>query len=260
MASLPEIRDKGSFTARYSSKGALLNEQFTIINAIKEGTSVEDLRDKIKKREILTHRSYSNRITVWNHLNRRCFSLGDWVINSFIKASDAGPDSTEFRSLAYLYYVIRDRLTYSIVTDLVWEFWNNKRVNIEANDILEKIYEYSEKHEAISSWKESTTQKLSRSIIAALRDYGLLSGKNTKYIQQMSVSDETILHLLCIQIAEGLRGSKIIDSIDWRIFLWDRNTVSHNLSRLAMLGWIGFEKSGDTVMIELKRKPGVDIE
>ncbi len=260
MEGLSEIRDTGPYTTRYSSKGALLPELYKINKAMREGYSVEEIKRKVKKREILTHRSYQNRMTIWTNLNRRCFSLDSWIIDSMLNASESGIDSPEFKSITYLYYVLRDKLTYSVVTDLIWHLWEEKIVIIRPQDVYDFINKLSKENNEISKWRESTRKKLSRSILAALRDYGLLTGVNKKFIQQPTVSDETIYHLLCIQISEGLRGYQIIQSKDWHIFLWDENIVPHYLNRLAMLDWIGFEKSGETVMIELIRKPGENVE
>ena len=256
MKDLSEIRDQGPFAARYSSKGALLPELFLILAYLKHGHSISEAKEKVKKREILTHRSYANRVTIWNHLNRRCLSLDPAILSSFLKASDSGITSSEFKSLAYLYYVLRDKLTYSVVSDLIWRLWQEKKVSIQAQNIENLINEYSNVYPEVARWRESTRKTLSRNLVAALRDFGLLFGENKKSIQQPTISDVTIFHLLNIQLAEGLMGNQIIESNDWRLFLWDIPTVSHNLSRLAMNKWIGFEKSGETVMIEMRRKVG----
>ena len=260
MTRLIEIRDIGVLSARYCSEGARLPELFRVVDNMKRGESISETRDKVKEGRVLTHRSYETRVSVWSHLNRRYFGVDPWVLESLVKQIEYGDTSSEFKSLAYLYYVLRDRFTYNVVTDLVWGFWEIRKGSIESHDVIDLMNRYSEENPEILNWKDSTRRRLSRNLMAALRDFGLLSGKNRKYIQQPTISDETVFHLLCIQLAEGLRGNQIIESRDWRMFLWDNNTVSHNLARLAMLNWIGFEKTGDTVMIELKRKPGEAIE
>jgi hypothetical protein len=257
---LSEIRDIGPLSARYCSEGARLPELIRVLENIRLGDSVSETRGKVKEGRVLTHRSYETRVSVWGHLNRRYFVIDRWVLESLVKQSEFGETSIEFKALAYLYYVLRDRFTYNVVTDLVWGFWENRKGSIESHDVIDLMDRYSEDNPEILNWKESTRKKLSRNLMAALRDFGLLSGNNRKFIQQPSISDETVFHLLCVQMEEGLMGNQIIESRDWRMFLWDNNMVSHNLARLAMLNWIGFEKTGETVMIELIRKPGDSLE
>ena len=78
-----------------------------------------------------------------------------------------------------------------------------------------------------------------------LRDsltYDFVTGKSIKHIRRPAVSEEATYHLLCILFAEDKSGKAIIDSTDWRLFLWDGNDVSHALNRLSQKKWIRFEK------------------
>jgi len=143
------------------------------------------------------------------------------------------------------------------VTERLWSIWDSKTISIESNDVREYLEEISEDFIEVTHWRESTKRKLAQNTIRSLTAFGIIKGNKNRSIQQPSISDEAVFHILCILWDEGYRGKQIIDAPDWRMFLFDESNVSYALSRLSMLRWIGFEKSGSTVMLDLIREHGV---
>ena len=175
---------------------------------------------------------------------------------SLADAAQAGIQSPDFHSLAYLYYVLRDRLTYDFVIGPLWDKWRSETTHIAPGDFYFFLASVSETAPEVKKWSEETRVKLASITLTALRDFGILKGRQTKYIQRSPVTDETVFHLLCILWAEGIRGQEIIKALDWRIFLWNEIDVANALNKLAQKGWIRFEKGGQTVIIEMIRQPG----
>ena len=252
---LDEIRDNDVLSARISSKGPLIDESYSILRAYEIGSEIRHFRDKVVHGQILPHSSYHTRRTIWNHVYRRYFKHGnEWIINRLKESTNEGKNSREFLSLAYLYYVLRDRFTFLFITKRLWSIWQNKTIAIDVNDVLDFLVDISDDFLEVTHWRESTRRKLAQNTIRSLTTFGLLKGVKNRVIQQPSISDEAVFHLLCILWDEGYRGKGLIKASDWRIFLFNEYNTSYMLNRLSMLGWIGFEKSGSTVMIDLKRK------
>ena len=256
--SLSEIRDVGVLFSTLSSKGPLIDESYLILQAYREGVNIRDFRDEVVHGQILPHTSYHTRRTIWNHVYKRYFKHGNkWVVRRLKESISESKDSIEFLSLAYLYYVLRDRFTFMFITERLWSIWDSKTISIGSNDVREYLEEISEDFIEVTHWRESTKRKLAQNTIRSLTAFGLIKGNKNRSIQQPSISDEAVFHLLCILWDEGYRGKQIIKAPDWRMFLFDESNISYALSRLSMLGWIGFEKSGSTVMIDLIREHGV---
>jgi len=233
----------------------LIDETYLILQAYNERDNIRDFRNNVVHRQILPHTSYHTRRTIWNHIFKRYFKHGnEWVINCLKESVKAGKDSIDFLSLLYLYYVLRDRFTYMFITDRLWSIWDSKTISIGAEDVRDYLEEISDDFIEVTHWREKTKRKLAQNTIRSLTAFGLLKGKGRKTIQQPSISNEAVFHLLCVLWDEGNRGKQIIEAPDWRMFLFDATNISYNLSRLSILGWIGFEKSGSTVMIDLKRE------
>jgi hypothetical protein len=249
------LRDIGEFSSRNTSKGALLKEAFHLFKAMREsGFTAAELREGALRGQMFPRASYENRQRIWDNLHYRYLASGNaWIPAGLGTATAAGANSPDFISLAYLYFALRDRLTFDIVTRLIWERWLARSVSVSVADVLEFLERESDRHPAVKKWRPSTRTKLAQSILAALRDFGVLRGIYAKQIQRPVVSPETVFHLLCALLAEGRHGRAVIEAPDWRLFLWSEEDTSNALADLAQRRWIRFERGGRTVILELIR-------
>lgn len=253
-----KIRDSSSYSARNSSKGALVKEIFAVFNAVRRGHPLDSLRQAILHGEIFLKTSYETRKSIWKLLHYRYLSIcPDWISSSLSSTTEKGMHSADFLSLAYLYYALRDRLTYEFIVGPVWEKWQAGITSIDRNDFLFFLNQISEKQPQIKKWHESTRKKLASNALSAMRDFGLLKGTRIKHIQRPAVSLETVYNFLYILFAEGKVGKVIIEAPDWRLFLWKEADISNALVHLAQKRWIRFEKGGHTVILQLVRSPEV---
>jgi len=69
---------------------------------------IDDVRTGILDGRLLQKTSIETRRSIWMALRHRYFSLDPYVACSLGRATALGLDSVEFKSLAYLYYAIRD--------------------------------------------------------------------------------------------------------------------------------------------------------
>ena len=259
LSPLAGVRDRGEFSSRNTSKGALVKDAFTLFSAMREqGLSVDELRDTALRGQMFPRSSYENRQRIWDCLHYRYFAPGiPWIPAALGAATAAGVNSPDFVSLAYLYFALRDRLTFDLVTQPLWECWRARSVAVSAAQVLEFLDRESDRNPAVKKWRPSTRAKLASSILAALRDFGVLRGIQSKQLQGPVVSPETVFHLVCILLAEGHHGRAVVEAPDWRLFLWSEDGAAKALADLAQRRWVRFERGGRTVILEPIRIPEV---
>ena len=250
---LRAIRDTEPPSSRATAKGGLIAEAFRVFNAVASGLPAERVRSEVVDGALLQKTSIQTRRSVWMALRHRYFSSNPYVLESLAAATRFGRDSVEFRSLAYLYYALRDRAVFEFVTGPVWQKWQSGAVSVTPGDFFAFVEGLAGEHPAVKKWKESTRIRLGRNIFAALRDFGLLTGIRTKRIQQPAVPAETLFHLLSVLDAEGKRGAAVLAAPDWRLFLLSESQVAEHLLELSRRGWIRFERTGRVVILELVR-------
>lgn len=245
------FRDVGDYSARNSSKGALIEEASRVFQAIARGSSLELVREEVLRGSLLAQRSSQNRKRIWTSINHRYLSSDDaWLTSLVSDKSTKGSHSTEFTSALYLLYALRDRLTFDFVTKVLWPKGHASRPTISRNDVLDLLATAIPDQPQIDRWSESTRIKLAGSVLTALRDFGVLEGKQKKFLVQPHLPLSTAEALLCILIQEGCRGRQVLASTTWRLFFLSEADVAQVLSRLAQKGTIRFEKAGTTVVLE----------
>lgn len=259
LAQLATIRERGAYSSRNSSKGALLNEAQIIFSAIRSGKEVEDVRREIMEARLFQKASFENRCRIWDLLKFRYFApKSNWIISALAEASSKGARSPEFTSLAYLYYALRDRMVFDFVTGPIWRMWLDRSRAVGTTTFFEFLKATFPDHPEVKRWREATRAKVGQSNLAALRDFGLLQGVQNKQIQRPTANLETAFHLLCVLKAEGHHGRSVLEAPDWRLFLWGESDVTDALHRMALARWIRFERGGRTVILELIREPEVN--
>ena len=248
---LTNIRDQAPVSSRNTSTGALLFELYALFN------SLEDIDPEVIKEAIITENrlhknSYEMRRKAWLAINYRYLTIApEWVGTALLEAAAVGNQSAEFVSLAYLYFALRTRLIFLFVTRYVWDQWQAGVTHLTHRDAMRFIYQLAEEEPQVQAWHEATKKKMASTLLSSLRDFGVLKGKQTRHIQRPSVALTTAYHLLCILWAEGKSGLEIINDPAWRLFLWREAEIIQALTQLDQQGAIRFEKSGQTVILQL---------
>lgn len=245
------IRDDGPYSARNSSKGALIDEAGRIFSALTNGQSVEDIRQQVLRGTLLSQRSSENRKRIWQLFQLRYIvDEAEWLTTLLINECAAGPHGHTFISQLYLLYALRDRLTFDFVTEVLWPKGYQGRPVVSRDDVLDFLNQAAPAEAQIERWTESTRTKLAGSVLTALRDFGLLEGKQKKCLVRPTLPLTTAEALLRILIMEGRRGREVLQDTTWRLFLLTEPEVASTLAKLSQGGQIRFEKAGATVVLE----------
>lgn len=236
---------------RNASKGALIDESARVFTAIGTAASVDEVRERVLRGTLLIQRSATNRKRIWTSIQTR-YLIRDmpWLMELLAEKCALGAHSTEFTSLLYLLYVLRDRLTLEFVTTVLWTKGHRARPAVSREDVLDLLHSAAKQEPQIDRWSESTRIKLAGSVLTALRDFGVLEGTQKKALVQPPLPLSTAEALLRILITEGCRGRRVLEDHTWRLFLLTEAEVSEVLGRLAQVGTIRFEKAGTTVVLE----------
>jgi hypothetical protein len=245
------LRDLGPYSARNTSKGALLEESYQIVGALASGLPPEEVRKQAHEGQILRQKARLSRTTIWKRVHFRLLAHGlQWVVEALKTAQAAGRYSPEFVSVVYLLYCLRDHLTFDFITRWIWPRWNAGQTVVSPEDLLDYLDQASETQPQIRRWSETSRRRLSTSILAALRDYGLLKGVRKKEVVKPGLPLSTAETVVRVLTVEGRRGSEVLEDATWRLFLLSPNEVAHTMLQLAQERRIRFEKAGDTVVLE----------
>src|SRR5437879_5743276 len=213
---VPHFRDQGPYSARNTSKGALVNEASHILGRPSGDRSLQEIRNEALVGSLLPQKSRNTRRHIWTAINRRyCADKPAWVIDNLSAAAREHPHSSGFVSLLYLHFALRDSLTYDFVTRAVWTRWLQNQLQISREDVLSFLDEASKDQPQIQTWSSSSRLKLAGNVLTALRDFGVLQGVQRKVISKPDLPLGTAEHLLRVLTGEGLKGADLLRCSDW---------------------------------------------
>lgn len=257
LALVEKVRDLPPLSSRLTMAGSLIHETYQFFKTSPDVNDLDALREAIIDKNVLHKNSYNRRRIMWIALHHRYLTPApQWVAPALAQAATYGNQSPEFLSLAYLYFALRDRLTFRFITELVWPAWQQGVTRLIHRDAMRFIRDLGDEDPIVDAWRESTKKSLASKLLSSLRDFGLLKGAANKTIQRPPVALETVYHLLSVLWAEGKSGREIVNAVDWRLFLWSERDVAQALTALEQQGRLQFERSGQTVMMSLPEVRG----
>jgi len=249
---MAEIRQHEHYSLRNTIRAGCIQECWLIFNEMAKGADLEKVRRDLADGIMLGHFAYSTRMALWKIFRTRYLNISDpWVHAELVRASRYGPDAPEFISLLYLYFILRDKLAFEFVVDAIWGKWLARDLSIGSGDVSAFYSQLSETNDIFGKITAESKGKLIRNTVSTLQDFGLVTGKKHRVITRPPVVSRTAFHLVRLLAHEGLSGKQIVESPDWRIFLWDQQDVSKMLARLAREMLVRYERSGNIVILEI---------
>lgn len=245
------LQDQGTYSARNIFNGALIPEAAKIFAGLHEGSSLPHLRAQAVDGVLFSARARSSRERIWSALHARYLvSQPDWVLRDFLRPNMAESQNPEFVSLLYLYYCIRDHLTFDFVTEILWSKKCKNQRSVSVDDLLHLLDSKIQDEPQTRRWSDASRRKLASSILTSLRDFGVLDGQQRKVLTQPILPRSTAKHLLRLQIAAGARGSAILRDSSWRLFFFSEDDVAHLLNGLSQEREVKFERIASTVVLD----------
>ncbi len=243
------IRESDAYRGRNTSMGALIDEADRVFAALADGMPRDEVKTRCYDGVLLRQRTEKTRVRIWASLQHRYFAHGvDWAIESIVEAKRN--DRRAFVDLLYLHYCLRDKLAFDVVDRLIWSEGRADGGVVTTSDVRHLLDDASVDQPHIARWSESTRAKLANSVLTALRDFGVLEGKNRKHVVRRRISKFAAEHLVRLLVSEGERGRSLISDPTWHLFLMAEREVSAKLASLASEHRLRFEKSGTTVVLE----------
>ena len=138
-----------------------------------------------------------------------------------------------------------DRLLYDLTAHCTSELYQNARTAIDKVDISEWLSRQETAHPEIAGWSPTTRNRIIRSYLATIRDFGLVTGAKQKEFHKVYVPREAFVYALYHQKDRGFQGRSLIYSTDWRLFLLSESEVIFLLEDAANGGFIHFRHAGD---------------
>jgi hypothetical protein len=247
MTTPSRARSVSSFTI---IKGALLEETYGAFRHWDwDRTTVENIRH-LKEANTIGARSENWLRDVAFVLSRRFDPVGR--DRPLVELAQAGCDREVWRPLV-LWHMTRDEfLVRDFLVNWLFPRFGEGTFRIRTDDVLPYLKGLAKKSvEVHEKWSETTCQRVATGLLRLAVEFGLLKGKAVKEFASYHLPERSFLYLLHAVSEAEQNPRKVIESVEWRMYLMGSDDVEQELFRLHQFRKIEYEAAGSLARLKL---------
>lgn len=232
--------------------GAYIWETKRIFDEYVDLKSLDGVRSRVVEDNILNKSSESYRKSIFKEIARRYIPDREQYEETPLIRVVTGPVSEMVQNWILYYEYSTDDLVRVLTREFLYPKHQKGALSVESGEIVCFLDELEDKHSEIGEWSERTKEQVSKHYLAALKNFDLLEGQQTKEFKHVYPPDEVVTYVLYTLFErDTITTDEIIDHNDWRLLLLDPGEVRGRLRDLSP-EYIRYEKRGDVERIEPK--------
>ena len=217
----------------YSSKiikaGALLGDTKTFLLYWDTNASVAENMERMRRNNLFGKASRS-RVEDVLAIFRQRYLAEECVTKALVSLVRRKFPAVALERILYFHATCADPLLHDAVTEIVVPMQERGLVNINVQEFqgsLEKLVH----GKLTKNWSETTLLRVARSILATLRDFGILQGTVNKKIAPPFLATEAFAYIVFYlrHHQPKLSGSKLLELPVWKLFFLSREGVERFL-------------------------------
>jgi hypothetical protein len=248
------VEDSASpYSSRNSSKGALLTEAKVLFSHLAKGNSLGSARQGVFQDNIFVKKTNQTRKRCWEVLHSRYFPQGEDLeqIHPIIALFRTKASEKIKQGVLYYHFAISDLFSYEVTTELIYDWYRRGLTNVAPRNIHEFLDFKKKVHPEINKWSPQTRLSLVSHYLSAMRDFGILEGKNQKRVHRTTVEEDLFLYILTYLRDCGKSPKAILGNDDFKLFLLSQQEVEFRLIEAQRKGGIHFQRAGHIVSLDL---------
>jgi hypothetical protein len=241
------------YSSRNSSKGALLTEAKILFSYLAKGNPLDSARQGVFQDNIFVKKTHQTRKRCWEVLHSRYFpqSEDSEQIHPIIALFRIKASEKMKQGILYYHFAISDLFSYEGTTELIYNLYRRGQTNIAPRDIHEFLDTKTKSHPEINTWSPQTRLSLVSHYLSAMRDFGILEGKNQKRVRRPTVEEDLFLYIVTYLRDCGKSPKAILVNDDFKLFLLSQQEVEFRLIEAQRKGGIHFQRAGHIVSLDL---------
>ncbi|WP_295431654.1 BrxA family protein [uncultured Thiodictyon sp.] len=218
--------------ARYSSRiikaGALIGDTKTLLAHWDIAASVAENIDRVQRENVFGKASRS-RVQDILAIFRQRYLIEAAVTKALVTLGRGTFSAAALDKILYFHSARADQLLYDAVAEILVPQYAQGLVDINPLNFQRSLSKWVTEGKTAGHWSESTIERISRGLLAALRDFGVLQGVINKKIAPLFLPVEAFAYIMFYLKQHQPSGAKLIELADWKLFLLERNDVERLL-------------------------------
>jgi len=248
-----EQNPKRIYTSRLQKGGALLEDMRFLVREWEEGSNNEQ-RQRLIVENVLGKKTRARASDVYTRAFSQRFIKGDppeaWKILRPLEDREV-----HVEILRPVYYWITARsepLLYDFVSEEIIAKSSDLDLSVRVDETAQWI-----KNRLLTqdqTWTDTVAPKVSRGLLAGLRDFGILEGASKKRIAPVYLPVESFAYIAFNLHTLGNSGERLVTHPDWRLFLMQPFVVERLFLDAHQDRLLHYEAAGKIYRIEFPAK------
>jgi hypothetical protein len=232
-------------------------------NILKGGALLDDARRVVDIWD-LDHEATWNldRISEQNLLAKRSRARADDVLLRVLRPRLVEPGPQLIRALkqllptprgfgdAYYFEATRDdALLAAFAEGPLFEWWERGRIGVDVQSVSAWLADLAAQGKTVP-WTEATRTKVAQGLLAALRDFGILTGSVRKELAPASLTPAGFGYAAFRLNEAGVSSRALLASRVWRRWMLDADRVKELLREAARHGLLRYSLAGSAVRVD----------
>jgi len=238
------------FTTNILKGGALLDDARRLVEVWDLREPPESNLDRIEDANLLAKPSRDRaEIVIRRVLRPRLVDPGTQVIAAM---KELLPSPRGFTEAYYFEATRSDGLLAACAEDLLFGWWEAGRIAVDVNQVSGWLTQLAVRG-SIPTWADGTRIEVARHLLAALRDFGVLSGSVRKEFSRASLSIAGFGYVAFRLHESGASSRALLASPVWRRWMLDPSRVTELFHEAARNGLLRYSSAGSAVRVDCLR-------
>lgn len=216
------------YTTKIVKATALLGDTKTLLSNWDVSASVAENTQRLQRDNVFGKASRS-RVEDILAIFRQRFVVEESVTKALVSLVKERFSAASLDRILFFHAACADRLLFDVVTEFLFERQSQGIVDIDVADVQRLIDKSVTEGKTTSAWSEITRLRVAQSLLAALRDFGVLQGVMNKKIAPAFLPIEAFAYVAFYLKQHQPSGAKLIELPDWKLFFLTREGVERFL-------------------------------
>lgn len=235
------------YTSKIIKAGALIGDTKTLLTHWDMNSSVTENINRFQRENVFGKASRS-RVEDILTIFRQRYLDEESVTNALVTLVQGKFAATALDRILYFHSARADQLLHDAVTEILVPMHQQGLVDINVQAFQRSLAKLLE-GKLFSSWSEITLLRAVQSILATLRDFGVLQGVVNKKMSAMFLSIEAFAYIVFYLKQQQPSGAKLLELPDWKLFFLTKEGVERFLFEAHQSGLLEYHVAGSVTRL-----------
>ncbi|MAX38825.1 hypothetical protein HG66A1_62030 [Gimesia chilikensis] len=242
------LHTTASYTSKILKAGALIGDTKTLLSHWDATSTVTENIDRIQRENIFGKASRSRVKDILRIFQQR-YLTEEPVNKALVTLVRRKFPSAALERLLYFHSARADKLLHDSVTKILIPMLEQGLVDINPNEFQRSLTKWVDEGKMTGHWSEITINRVSRSLLAALRDFGVLQGATNKKIAPAFLPIEAFAYIVFYLKLHQPSGVKLLQLPDWKLFFLSSEGVERFLFEAHQLELLEYHVAGSVTRL-----------